>query len=164
MSFVCPTCGKSHDGLQRNFAWKLPDVVWAIPAEQREAAAKCTSDLCQYGERYFIRCILPVPLLGADDPFNWGVWAEVERPTFERYLEIYEMDAESEPHRLGRVANAIPGYPEISEAMEIHFGKSTERPTLHFTPACNHPLAKEQREGISGGRYHEILEIIGAET
>jgi hypothetical protein len=164
MSFVCATCGKTHEGLQRDYAWKLPDVVWSVPAEQRESAAKFTNDLCQYGERYFIRCVLPVPINEGDDAFNWGVWAEVDWPTFERYLAIYDVDAENEPYRVGTVANVVPGYPPVSETVNIHFGKSSARPTLHFSPASSHPLAKEQVGGISGVRYHDILKDIGAET
>jgi hypothetical protein len=162
MNFVCASCGKTHDGLLRDYAWKLPDIVWAIPPEQRQGAAKFTNDLCQYGERYFIRCVLPVPLIGTDDSFNWGVWAEVDWPTFERYLEIYEVDAQSEPCRIGKIANAIPGYPEIEESVEIHFGSSSARPSLRFSAGSVHALATEQRQGIDGARHHELLESIGA--
>ena len=164
MGFICATCGKSHEGLQRDFAWKLPDIVWEIPAENRENAAKFTSDLCQYGERYYIRCVLPVPMNGTDDSFNWGVWAEVDWPTFERYLAIYEVDAEDEPNLSGTIANVVPGYPQASETVSIHFGNRTARPSLHFDNTSLHPLAKEQSQGISNARYHEILRTIGAET
>jgi hypothetical protein len=58
--FVCGVCGKSHEGYPLDFAWKLPDVVWAIPKDRQAIEAKFTSDLCQYQDRYFIRSILPI--------------------------------------------------------------------------------------------------------
>ena len=76
--FVCATCGQSHDGLPTDLGFKLPDDVWAIPAPRREEVARFTDDLCQYGDRYFIRGLLLVPLPDMGSDFGWGVWAEVD--------------------------------------------------------------------------------------
>ncbi len=98
-SFVCGTCGKTHDRLPTDWAYKLPDDVWALPAAERAEQAQYTTDLCQLGERFFIRCLLRVRMLGVDGYFGWGIWVEVQRPDFMRYVELYNDDATSEPQK-----------------------------------------------------------------
>jgi ribosomal protein L34E len=95
--FLCGICGKEHAGVPTDHAYKLPDIVWAIPEPERSARAKFSSDLCQLGERYFIRGVLHVPFSEAEGDFGWGVWAEVEWPVFERYLKLYDEDGSTEP-------------------------------------------------------------------
>jgi hypothetical protein len=51
-----------------------------------------------------------------------------------------------------------------NDGVGVHFGKSSARPILYIEKASSHPLAVEQRHGISGSKYHEILRAIGAET
>jgi hypothetical protein len=80
--FVCGTCGKAHAGLPKDWAWKLPDEVWAIPEQERAAKAKFDSGLCKYGDHFFIRCVLAVQFNDEDDYFGWGVWSEVDRAVF----------------------------------------------------------------------------------
>jgi hypothetical protein len=162
-SFVCKTCGKSHEGHPTDRGFTLPDDVWAIPEEEREAAAKFTSDLCQLDERYFIRCLLPVPFKEREGYYGWGVWAEVSWPIFQRYLEIYEEDATGEPSVQGKLANQVPVYePTVGLPVVIKFGISSQRPTLQFPAGANHQFALEQSQGMSEVRYHEVLERTGS--
>jgi hypothetical protein len=161
-SFVCKTCGKSHEGDPTDHGFSLPDDVWAIPAVEREAAAKFTSDLCQLGERYFIRCLLPVPFIEREGYYGWGVWVEVTWPIFQRYLEIYEEDATDEPSVLGNLANLVPVYEPIPGLpVIIKFGISSQRPSLQFPADAEHQFAVEQKHGMSEVRYHEILDRTG---
>jgi hypothetical protein len=159
--FVCSICGQEHEGLARDWAFKLPDEVWAIPESERAERARYDTDLCQLEERYFIRCILPVPLLEEDGAFCWGVWAEVEEFVFHRYLEIYEEDGSDEPRRRGKLANALRPYPRsFARPVDIQFGISTQRPTLSLLDDDDCSLAIEQRSGIASARHHEILSLL----
>lgn len=161
-SFVCSVCGQEHPGLPTDWAYTLPDEVWAIPEPQRQDAARYTDDLCQLGERYFIRCVLPIPLVEEVDTFGWGAWAEVDRSTFELYLSIYDKDGSAEPRRTGRLANALRPYAgSIGSAVEIQFRDSKSRPDL-FLPAIDQSLlAQEQRAGVDHARHHAILTELG---
>ncbi|PKA42158.1 DUF2199 domain-containing protein [Rhizobium sullae] len=160
-SFICAICGTQHDGLTTDWAFKLPDVVWSIPEDERSEKAKFDSDLCQFGERYFMRCILYAPFRDRPSEFGWGLWAEVEWPTFKRYLELYEADGSTEAAYEGSLANALDAYPEsFGAAVEIHFRGPSERPTLHLKSDDPSRFAEEQRRGISDTRYHEILKLI----
>src|SRR5438552_19159500 len=109
-SFVCGVCGKSHAGLPTDYGYKLPDDVWAIPESERAGKTKFTTDLCQYGSRHFIRCVMHLPFTETTGGFGWGVWVEVEQPIFERYLSLFEADGSAEPRHPGKLANTLPAY------------------------------------------------------
>jgi hypothetical protein len=161
-SFTCPHCGSTHEGHPTDRGWTLPDEVWAIPEAERKAKAKYTTDLCQFGNRYFIRCLIQLPFKDRPGYFGWGVWAEVDWPTFQKYLEVYEKDASNEPRVMGRLANQPPGYENLlNEEVQLQFGTATERPSIWFPENSQQKMAKEQRAGIDSARYHEILEATG---
>lgn len=159
--FTCSICGEEHQGPVTDWAYKLPDVVWAIPEDERAEKARFNSDLCQFGERYFIRCVLDVPFTNATGSFGWGAWAEVDSFTFERYLVVYDEDGSSEPVRAGVLANDLPAYPgSLGTPVNIQFQDATKRPSLYLNEEDGSRLALEQRAGIGEARYHEILHII----
>jgi len=159
--FTCSICGQDHEGLPTDWAYELPDEVWAIPEAERRDKAKFDSDLCQFGERFFIRCILVVPFKAAPEQFSWGAWVEVEWPVFERYLQLYEEDGTSEPPHRGRLANDLIVYPDcIGVAVFIQFSEASKRPFIILHGDDQSLLASEQREGMTRARYHEILDII----
>jgi hypothetical protein len=159
--FVCSICGQEHGGLVTDWAYTLPDEVWAIPEAERSAKARFNNDLCQFDERNFIRCVLDVPFTEAAGNFGWGAWAEVDWPTFERYLELYDEDGTFEPPRTGKLANALSAYPDsLGTPVTIQFSDPKTRPALRLAVTDESELAGEQRTGISEVRYHEILSII----
>jgi hypothetical protein len=161
--FICPGCGRDHEGLPTDQGFKLPDDVWAIPEPEREKRTKYDSDRCKFGDRYFMRCILYVPFDWDDNAFGWGVWVEVSRATFDRYLEIYNEDGSAEPPATATLANALGAYPDApNEKVLVRFGDSTSRPTLEVLAESRSSLAVEQRNGINQERYHAILHEIGA--
>ncbi|WP_426689683.1 DUF2199 domain-containing protein [Rhodanobacter ginsengiterrae] len=162
-SFVCPTCGDTHEGLPIDHGWKLPDVVWAIPANERSHQAKFNSDLCQLGGRFFIRCLLKLSFNEQSDYYGWGVWVEIHEHDFNRYFELYDKDGSHERPIPGTMANAIPGYPStLGLAVMVQFQNSTSRPAVLIPATSSHPLAAEQATGIDNQRYHEILVATGS--
>ena len=161
--FICPGCGMDHEGLPTDRAFKLPDEVWAIPESERSERAKFNTDLCQFGDRFFMRCILYVPFTWRDDAFGWGVWAEVSEETFYRYVELFDKDATAAEPARGKLANALSLYPDADgQELTIEFNDASSRPTLRTLPDSSTSLAVEQREGIDQQRYHNILHEIGA--
>ncbi|MEB2847011.1 DUF2199 domain-containing protein [Rhizobiales bacterium RZME27] len=161
--FICSVCGIRHEGLITDRAYKLPDDVWSIPEAERSQKAKFDSDLCQLGERFFMRCVLRVPFSDCSGAFGWGVWAEVDWPTFERYLDLYEVDGSAEPAHRGLLANEIPGYPQsLGKGVLINFGTASKRPTICLTSEDDSQLAEEQRRGMDHTRHLEIIASIEA--
>jgi len=162
-SFVCSTCGETHDGLPTDHGWKLPDVVWAIPENDRANRAKFNSDLCQFDGDFFIRCLLKLPFKEQSDYYGWGVWVRVQEPDFYRYVELYDKDGSDEPAVSGAIANAMPGYSStLGLPVVVQFQNSTSRPAVHLPAASTHPLAVDQSAGIDNRRYHEILVATGS--
>jgi hypothetical protein len=157
-SFVCSTCGETHEGLPTDYGWKLPDDVWAIPEAERPTRAKFGSDLCQLGNRFFIRCVLKLPFNDQPGYYGWGVWVEVAEPDFYRYVELYDKDGSGEPSIPGSIANAMPGYPDtLGLPVLVQFQSSSSRPLVLVTPKSDHTLSVEQATGIGSQRYHQIL-------
>lgn len=162
-SFVCRTCGETHEGMPTDSGWKLPDVVWAIPEPDRSKRARWDEDRCQYDNRCFIRCILHIPFQSLAGSYGWGVWVEVSEPDFYRYVELYSADARAEPPIRGTLANDIPCYDRtLALAVSIQFDTATTRPLVTVPPGCTHLLAIEQRQGMSNERYHEVLVATGS--
>jgi hypothetical protein len=158
-SFTCPHCGTTHDGLPTDRGYTLPDDVWAISEPERAVRAKWTADLCQMGERYFIRCVLRVPFTDRAGAFRWGLWVEVAWPVFKRYVALYNSDTWSEPPYPATIANQLPGYDRIlGESVSIQFGAATDRPTIQLPAGATCQLAVEQAHGIDSARYHELLD------
>ena len=162
-SFVCSSCGETHEGLPTDYGWQLPDEVWAIPEPIRSERAKYNGDLCQLGDRRFIRCLLKLPFRrGDDDYYAWGVWIELSPRDFDRYVELYDEDGSAEPRVSGSIANSIPGYAEtLRLPAMVQFQDSSSRPTVHVPSTTDHALASDQFDGIDDRRYHEILASIG---
>jgi hypothetical protein len=161
--FTCSICGEEHEGLATDWAYALPDVVWEIPEGERAERARFNNDLCQFGERYFIRCMLEIPFADVPGYFGWGAWAEVNWPTFERYLELYDEDGSSEPAAEGVLANELSPYSgSLGTPVIIKFRDAKNRPSLHLKPEFAGLLAVDQRAGIDEARYHQILGVIGA--
>jgi hypothetical protein len=162
-TFVCGVCGKAHVGLPTDHAYQLPDEVSAIPEDERSQRAQFTPDLCKYDGRYFIRCVLHVPFTDDTGDFGWGVWVEIDRPVFERYLSLYEADGSGEPPYAGKLANVLPPYDEsLGADVLVQFRDSTQRPSAHLPSKAGSRLALEQMHGIDSSRYHAILAAIGA--
>ena len=156
--YVCRLCGRSHSSLPTDTAYTLPDEVWAIPESERGERAKWDSDLCRLGDRYFIRCLLEVPFLDQPGYYGWGTWAEVEWPSFERYLEFYDKDGRSEEPFRATLANDLPTYGgTLGLPAFVQFRTASERPAIWFPEEAAHPLAVEVRRGMSYARFHEVL-------
>ncbi len=122
--------------------------------------ATITSDWCITEDRkYLVRCCLDLPVIDEPNPLSYGVWASVSEKSFLRIRELWD-DARcvEEPPYFSYLLINIGGYPktwELEANLVTH--SVTERPCLYLAPS-DHPLAVEQREGITMARVQEIVE------
>jgi hypothetical protein len=159
--FTCSICGTTHEGLTTDWAYKLPDVVFDLSRQERSAEARFNDDLCEWNDRFFIRAVLEMPFTEQAGEFGWGVWAEVEWPTFERYLELYDADGSEEPPATATLANNIRLYGQtLSLPVSVQFRDPETRPSIILPKADTSRLAQDQRNGVDTARYHEILKSI----
>jgi hypothetical protein len=154
----CPCCGVEVEASQMDVAFGLPDVIFALPQEQRDARARTHSDLCSLDDgRYFIRGVVYIPVQQLGTKFGWGVWAEVSEDAFLRYRELYDKDGSDEPYVAGVLANTPPDYIEVEQPLKIQFGPPDKRPIFTLTHTQSE-LFREQTEGLDLAKWHRIVE------
>jgi hypothetical protein len=157
--WTCSCCGRRFDSLLLDVAFAAPAYMdWMMP-EERESRIRLNEDLCVMdGEHYFIRSCLEVPVRGLDRPFVWGVWVSLSEASMKRAMELWSSDVdEDEPTRFGWLSNRINGYPDtLNLKASVRFRSGDLRPLIELEPT-NHPLAVEQREGITIDRVREII-------
>lgn len=156
--FYCHSCGKFHAGLPMDLGFNYP-AGW----EANEEPGPPNMDFYTIEDSFFIRGCLEIPVLDGPGPFVWGVWTTLSEKNWNRAREIHNDDQsrEQEPPYFGWFANRLPGYPEtlLLKTM-VHLRAGGLRPWVELEPT-DHPLAVEQREGITMARVHEILKEAG---
>jgi hypothetical protein len=112
-------------------------------------------------EHFFIRGNIHIPVHGHESPFGWTVWTTLSRASFERALQFWESpERVNEPPYFGWLNNLLPPYPStINLATHVHTQPIGVRPLVELEPT-DHPLAVEQRQGITLARVQEIAEIM----
>jgi hypothetical protein len=162
--FKCSCCGEFHEGLPLDYGAEFPDYYFEIPAEEREERVYADGDICVVDDEYFfIRGCIEIPILDGEDSFVWGVWCSLSEKSFKRTMELQDAeDAESEPPFFGWLNTSLPEeiYPEtLNLKTNVYLRNNNQRPFIELQP-CEHPLAIEQRSGITMKRVREIAEII----
>lgn len=147
--FKCSTCEKWHEGFP-DIGYDEPQYAANIPEGERGARLFLTSDLCVVDdEHFFVRCILPLNVIGTSDDFRWGVWSSLSRDNFLRYQAAYKEDTSNWKPMFGYLSNKLPDYPDtLSLKMSVQTRGKTDRPVVTLEPS-DHPLFIEQRDGIS---------------
>ena len=143
-TFGCSVCGEEHDGPPLVYDTDAPAYWYGLPPEEREERAELTSDRYVIdGRHFFPRGNLKNPILDPQEKLVWGVWVCVsELPYF------------------GRIDTALPGYPEtVSIKSRLRTRPVGLRPLVELPPT-EHPLSREQQDGISPGRVREIAGIV----
>jgi hypothetical protein len=139
-----------------------PDFLATIPEEKREKRVLIDSDLCVVDNRhFFIRGLLPLPILGTAQSFDWLVWVSLSKKNFNRAADLWEIRGrEKEPPYFGWLNSRLPVYPETSELkVNVHTLPVGTRPTIKLEQS-KHPLSIEQREGITMERAKSLAKQV----
>lgn len=138
-------------------------VLWyTLPEDERQKRAELNSDLCVIDDRYFfILGRLEIPVLDGTEVFAWLVWVSLSEKNFLRTMELWETQGrEKEPRQFGWLSTSLPCYPETLHLRTgVHTRPVGQRPYVELEPT-DHPLAIEQRQGITMQRVLEIAEQI----
>lgn len=157
LRFKCPKCTAWHS--------ELPDIGYDRPyyatgmTDEQKSLVFLTSDLCVIAETdFFIRCVLPVPIKGTGETFGWGVWSSLSEQNFLRYQSSYDEDMSDWDPMFGYLSNQLPDYPDtLLLKLSVQPRARGLRPLLTLEPT-DHPLAIDQREGIS---LEDVLKLVG---
>jgi hypothetical protein len=157
--YFCTTCKEFHSGLPLSYAADSPDIYAWLKESERKRRAVLGSDQCIIDEeKYFLRGLIEVPIIGFKDVFLWGVWACIWKKDFDEISEHWETPEREKligPYK-GRLNNCLTEYPEtFNLKCTIRIQRVGSRP-LFYIDESDHALAQEQRHGISLERIQDI--------
>jgi len=164
--WICPCCGSKHAGLF-DLACDKPDF-WQGTDERSPNSKVRTSnnvlaeDFCVLdGQHFFVRCVLQLPIVGSSDAhFGFGVWATLSRKNFDLYLDTFDLGSQGHLGPwFGRLSNRLEGYPDtLNLKCQVRPQDGRQRPYVELEPT-DHPLAMEQRSGITFDRLLDIYAL-----
>jgi len=160
--WICPCCGKQYNTLSFAYALDEPDHWRAIPEAERSERGVIGTDSCVIDrQEFFIRGRVVIPVIGKKSPFIWGCWASVSEQNFARFGKLWDVKLrEHEPPIPGQLASDIPLYPgTLSLNCNIVMKNAGKRPSFELG-LTDHPLANEQRNGITLDRVKEFAAVI----
>jgi hypothetical protein len=162
----CATCGALHQGLF-DLGLDHPDP-WpgdrtpAINAELTRGTDILTEDFCISEGSFFVRTVLPIPLIGTDETFGYGVWSTLSEKNFWTYVETFDSGEQGGLGPwFGWLSHRLKGYPDTANLRcRVHPRSGRQRPRLELEPT-DHPLSLESREGITLERLLDIYALHG---
>lgn len=160
--FICSTCDKFHEGLPLSYGSPFPYSYEIIPPAEREKRAILDEEVCVIDdEMFFVRCRIEIPIIDSDEIFSWIVWVSLSEKNFDRTVELWEANGrESEPPYFGWLNSDLPYEPTtLNLKTNVHTRPIGQRPFVELEPT-EHPLAVEQRNGITIKRVQQIAEQI----
>ncbi|WP_455908013.1 DUF2199 domain-containing protein [Streptomyces microflavus] len=129
------------------------------PSFQSDPNSMLSSDQCVIkGQHFFIRGLIEIPVIGSEDIFSWGVWVSLSKENFAGALDVWNTEGrEAEKPYFGWLSTELALYSESTTNLKTnaHTRPGGERPFIELEPT-DHPLAVEQRAGITQDRIREI--------
>ncbi|CAG6397899.1 DUF2199 domain-containing protein [Streptomyces cocklensis] len=143
------------------YSTMAPDV-WE-PRFENDPDSMLSSDQCVIrGQHFFIRGLIEIPVIGSEDVFSWGVWVSLSKDNFARALEVWNTEGrETEKPYFGWLSTELALYSESTTDLKTnaHTRPVGSRPFIELEPT-DHPLAVEQRNGITHARVREIATAV----
>lgn len=162
IDFQCSSCGVWHDELPLDYGAEAPYAVYEIPASERDARIVGNSEFVVVDNRYyFVRGIIEIPILDQEQSFSWGVWVSVSAKSFRRMIEMLDQtDDVQEPPCFGWLSTPLP-YSESTLNLKatVRTERAGVRPKIELETS-SHPLALEQKQGITMQRVQQIAEVL----
>ena len=161
MSWKCSTCGVQQSDIPLCFGIEAP---WRALVPESEFAQRVdlTPDQCVVDEQhFFIRGHIEIPIHDYSESLAFSVWSSLSEHSFLHMSERWEApDRASDPPYFGWLSSPIAVYPST-----IHLKLSVQPRAPGLTPLftvkpTEHPLARDQHNGISIERWHQIAHAL----
>lgn len=160
-TFKCSLCDEIHEGMP-SFGTDAPLSYYGIPENERADRCTLSSDNCVIDKQYFfVRGCIEIPVTGEAEPFSWGVWVSVSEVSHVAWLKHFEQEKRSHIGPFFGWLNAwLSPYPDtVGLKTKAHLRDDGIRPYIELEPT-DHPLAVEQRDGISVERVAELYSLM----
>lgn len=162
-TWTCSCCGKTYSGLPLDYSMAFPDyfAAWrsGLSEEEIERRSSHSSDVCVVDDQhYFVRGVIEIPIIGfTEDNFRWGAWVSLSKKSFDEVMELWDKDPTGHGPYFGWLNNHLELYSPSTLDLKthVHLQDNNLRPRIELEPT-DHPLAVEQRNGISIERVQEI--------
>lgn len=162
-SWTCSCCGRQFSDLPTCWGFGAgPDIYEEMSEAERDERVVLTPDVCVIDDRHrFVRGHIEIPIIGSDDPFVWNVWVSLSEQSFEAVERSWEdQDRVALGPFFGWLCSHLP-YPWRPERLKtsVRLRPPGEVPLIEVAPS-DHPLAVEQRDGMTIDRVVEIAEML----
>lgn len=164
--WTCACCGQRKRGVP-DLAYDRPiHAQWAADGEPDFELLWATADDCgmKIGGQpvHFVRCVLEIPVHAADRPFGYGVWTTLSAENHKRYMETFDATDQASLGRMfGYLANRLPAYPDtLNLKADVVPRDNRQRPLVELWDEGDHPLVRDQREGLDAGQLEALLSRI----
>lgn len=160
--YVCATCGAFHADLPLCYGAPAPSFWDLLSEEERAERGELTADLCVIDQAdFFVRGHLEIPIQGSAERFIYAVWVSLSETNFARTRALWDSEARAEePPYFGWFSTSLPGYPEtLNLKTLVHTRAVGLVPSIELEPT-DHPLAVEQRMGITWERIRALAELL----
>lgn len=160
--FWCEQCSSWHEGFPTAFRVDEP-TAWRVELLGDEMSFLDPEQCVVQMNRFFVRARVVIPFRDAvEETFEWNVWVELEESYFARMDEVWEAsERHEEPPYPAVLDSALPGYSVSTTGLrgQLFTQRIGVRPVFEVVDQT-HPLALEQRSGITRHRAVEISRAV----
>lgn len=156
-TFKCHSCDETHVGMP-SFGAAAPFSYFEIPEAERDSRCEIGSDHCIIDSQlFFVRGCIDIPVQEWEEPFTWGAWTSLSESSFQTWKEQYDNPSRSHfAPFFGWLNTQLDVYPDtLNLKTQVQMRDALMRPHIELEPT-DHPLAVEQRKGISSDRIAQI--------
>ena len=164
--WTCSVCGALHEGSP--LSWGFDEPHYWTGSERQKSTGSCDEDVCWFDEDdgtrvQFVRGTVEIPILDGgssdEESFLIGAWASLSETNFRWLLDHWTAGAaEQGAAWFGWLSSQIPVYPDtLTLKTNVHLRGRELRPLIELQ-RTDHPLARDQHEGITLARARELGE------
>lgn len=154
----CKVCSCDLGEVPMCFGGSSPASLM-VPENEYEDRVEENSDQCIVdGKHFFVRGHIEIPVIDTGEVFVWSVWVSLSERSFDAMSENWDSEGRenSEPF-FGWLMTNLPCYPETLQLKtDVQTQPVGVAPLVILHPS-DHPLAQEQKNGITMERVHEIV-------
>lgn len=164
--YKCTCCGKVYEQLPLCFGAEVPDLYDIIPEAERASRIEMNKSLCIVDKKYFLhRGRLTIPIINNDDRLIFDIWTTISEADFAKRMNLWE-DAKrvDEPPYAGWLNSYIPTYGNTINIRTIAVEQVVGCIPDVLVMEEGHPLAADQRNGITLDKALEIVSYILSDT
>jgi len=160
-TWSCSCCGRQFDQLPLDWSADAPLMYSEVPEAERASRTLLRPSFCMVDRQAFVRGLIEIPVIGHPDRFAWGVWVSLSEKSAETITALWnDPDQERAGPFFGWLCSRLPLYPEtLHLKTHVHLRAPPAVPFIKLEPT-DHPLAVEQRNGMTIARVVQIAEAL----